>query len=100
MSHEILVALNVSNDEVYQSYRNAMAPILNQYGGRFCYDFKVSDVLKAEQNEEVNRVFTLNFPSAENKEGFFNDPAYLLVKNDYFDKSVASVHILAAYDQA
>lgn len=100
MSHEILVALHVKNDEVYQSYRDAMAPILNQYGGRFCYDFKVSDVLKAEQNEEINRVFTLNFPSVESKDGFFSDPAYLLVKNDYFVKSVVGAHILAAYDKA
>lgn len=99
MSYEILVGLKVTNDEIYQAYRDAMAPILAQYGGHFCYDFKVAEVLKAEQGEEINRVFTLNFPNEEKQNHFFSDEGYLSVKAKYFDQSVAAVHILAAFNK-
>lgn len=99
MSYEILVGLKVTNNEIYQAYREAMAPILNQYGGHFCYDFHVSEVLKAEQGEDINRVFTLNFPSEAQQTRFFQDEGYLKVKAQYFDLSVAGVHILAAFNK-
>lgn len=100
MSFEILVGLKVIDDDVYQAYREAMAPILKHYSGKFCYDFKVSEVLKAEKNEVLNRVFTLNFPSEENKNNFFEDDAYQIIKVQYFENSVEQVHILAEYNKA
>lgn len=100
MSFEILVALKITDEVMYQDYRAAMEPILVHYGGLFCYDFKVSDVLKAQKNEDVNRIFTLNFPSKEKKDSFFSDEAYQVVKAQYFENSVAQVHILAAYEKA
>ncbi len=59
MSYEILVGLKVTNDEIYQAYRDAMTPILAKYGGHFCYDFKVAEVLKAEQGEEIKVLLLL-----------------------------------------
>ena len=41
MAIEILLALEVSDDSIYQQYRDAMTPILVSYGGAFIYDFKV-----------------------------------------------------------
>jgi len=99
MSYEILVALKVTDDTMYQAYRKAMAPILEQYAGQFCYDFSVAKVLKAPKGELINRVFTLNFPSEQNKNDFFTDDAYQVAKARYFESSVAEVHILAAYDK-
>lgn len=100
MTYEILVGLMVTDDRMYQAYRDAMAPILIKYEGAFCYDFTVSNVLKAQNDEKVNRVFTLNFPSEQNKNNFFNDDAYQVIKAQYFENSVANVYILAAYDKA
>jgi uncharacterized protein (DUF1330 family) len=54
MSYEMLVGLNVLDDHMYQEYRNAMKPILAAYGGRFSYDFKVSEVLLSETSREIN----------------------------------------------
>jgi len=46
MPYEILVGLNVTDDELYQKYRDEMTPILKTYGGGFRYDFTIEKVLK------------------------------------------------------
>ena len=100
MSYEILVGLNVLDDGKYEEYRAAMKHILAQYEGRFGYDFVVSEVLIAEQNNNINRVFTINFSSKSNMEGFFSDPDYLKVREKYFVASVGSTTRIASYDKA
>ncbi|MEE8119214.1 MAG: DUF1330 domain-containing protein [Gammaproteobacteria bacterium] len=99
MSYEMLVGLNVLDDEKYQKYRNAMKPILSTYGGDFSYDFKVSEVLLSETDAEINRVFTINFPSIEKKGAFFTDSEYVKVKEKYFEKSVGSTTVIASYEK-
>ncbi len=97
MSFEILVGLNVLNDTVYQQYRDAMTPILSSFGGDFGYDLVVSQVLKSPCKQPINRVFTLVFPSQQNKDAFFNDPQYLKVKEQYFEVSVGATTLMASY---
>jgi len=99
MSYEILVGLNVVDEKIYQQYRTAMKPVLHDYDGDFCYDLKISEVLKSESNENLNRVFTLNFPSVQQKDDFFSDPQYLQVKQKFFDRSVDSITIMASYQK-
>jgi uncharacterized protein (DUF1330 family) len=99
MSYEILVGLNVLDDLIYEDYRAAMKPILSDYQGRFVYDFKVSEVLIAEDESDINRVFTINFSSKENMDGFFSDAQYLIVKEQFFIKSVGSTTIISAYEK-
>lgn len=94
--YEMLVALAVSDENLYQSYREAMMPILQRYDGGFSNDFRVSEVLKAE-DKRINRVFTIHFPDAVKMDAFFTDKEYLAVKQQYFERSVASTHILAEY---
>ena len=96
MSYEILVGLDIKNDQLYQKYRDEMKPILEAYGGRFRYDFKVSDVLLSETSNEINRVFTITFPDVKNKEAFFSDTAYLAIKKTYFEASVAATTIISS----
>ncbi len=95
--YEMLVGLNVVNDEQYQEYRDHMTPILYTYGGGFGYDFKVSETLLPETGNEINRVFTINFPSKEKMEAFFLDEAYQEVKGNYFMGSVENTTIIAKY---
>ena len=99
MSYEILVGLNILDDLKYDDYRTAMKPILSDYEGRFCYDFKVSDVLISEGNTDINRVFTINFASKNKMEGFFSDSKYLVVKETYFVESVGSATIISSYEK-
>ena len=100
MSYELLVGLNVIDDRRYQEYRTAMKPILSQFGGRFGYDFKVSEVLQTEvENNDINRVFTINFPNQTDMEAFFSDAEYLNVKSRYFKSSVKSTTIISSYER-
>jgi len=99
MLYEMLVGLDVCNDKVYQDYRAAMTPILIAYQGSFGYDFRVSQVLKSQGDENINRVFTLRFPDEATKERFFNDCDYLAVKQQYFEKSVRQTTVIATYNK-
>ena len=95
--YEILVGLNVIDDDVYCQYREAMAPILRQYGGSFGYDFKVSEVLQSKSDNDINRVFTIRFSDEQAQESFFSDANYQTVKSRYFELSVNSTTIIARY---
>lgn len=99
MSFERIMGLEVIDNEAYQKYRENMIPILHSFGGRFGFDFKVSEVLKSKTDEGINRVFTIDFPSKEIMDQFFNDPTYLVVKNKYFKNSVKSVTTISMHEK-
>jgi len=99
MAAERLVALFVSDDELYQQYREGMFPILQRYGGGFGYDFKVSDVLKSEVDEPINRVFTIFFKDEESLDAFFSDEEYLEVRNRYYEPSVTATTVISKYER-
>ncbi len=99
MSYELLVGLNVIDEVKYSNYRNAMKPILSQYGGDFGYDFRVAEVLKAEEEGDINRVFTINFPDRHKMDSFFSDTEYLIVKEKYFESSVGDTKIISSYEK-
>ena len=99
MAFEMLVGLNVVDDEVYQSYRNEMAPILNSYGGGFGYDFRVAEVLKSKTDARINRVFTIYFSNEDSMNLFFSNDEYLKIKQRYYEKSVTDTTIIATYER-
>lgn len=99
MSFERIMGLEVIDDIEYQKYRESMIPILHSFGGRFGFDFKVSDVLKSKTKEKINRVFTIDFPSKEVMDAFFSDPAYLAAKEKYFQHSVKSSTIISLHEK-
>ena len=84
MPYEILVGLNVTDDELYQKYRDEMTPILKTYGGGFRYDFTIEKVLKNDSESKINRVFAIYFESEEAKNEFFLNEKYLKKKEKYF----------------
>ena len=99
MSYEMLVGLDVVDEQMYQKYRDAMKPILSAYGGGFCYDFRVSEILLSDTSSEINRVFTINFPDSRKMEKFFSDPEYVKIKGTYFEGSVGSTIIISSYEK-
>ncbi|MDK1286519.1 DUF1330 domain-containing protein [Pseudoalteromonas umbrosa] len=96
--YEMLVGLEVLDDVAYSEYRVAMKPILEEKGGEFRYDFRISEVLKSEVGECINRIFTLRFPSKHIMTSFFDDPRYQAVKLKYFLPSVGNFTIISEYE--
>ena len=100
MSYEMMVGLQVKDDAVYADYRAAMKPLLEKAEGGFRYDFKVSEVLKNEEERPINRVFAIYFGSKEQSDGFFSDPEYLKIKQQFFEASVEATTIISAYERS
>ncbi|KAA3605238.1 MAG: DUF1330 domain-containing protein [Calditrichaeota bacterium] len=99
MALEMLVGLNVTDDNSYQNYRNEMTPILEEFGGGFGYDFKVSEVLKSQTEASINRVFTIYFSSEDSMNEFFTNEEYLKIKKRHFEASVSDTTIIATYER-
>ena len=99
MAYERIMGLNVIDDTEYQRYREAMLPLLKTYDGAFGYDFRVSEVLLSKHNENINRVFTIEFPSKKIMQAFFEDPEYVLIQNRHFKNAVASKTVIAIYEK-
>jgi len=95
---ERLMGLDVVDDFEYQRYREAMLPILKSYGGSFGYDFKISEVLLSKTQDNINRVFTIEFPSKEVMDAFFSNPDYVAVQNRHFKNSVKSKTVISMYE--
>jgi len=98
-THETLVALHVTDEASYQRYRAGMTPLLEACGGRFRYDFRVSEVLRSETPDPINRVFVIAFPSAGVMQRFFADPKYLAIRKQHFEPAVKAVTRIAAYER-
>ncbi len=92
------MGIHVTDDEEYQKYRDGMTPILHSAGGTFGYDFKISEVLKSKTENEINRVFTIEFPSKAVMDQFFSDPAYLAIQKQHFANSVKSKTVIAMHE--
>lgn len=97
--YERIMAIYVKDDEEYQKYREGMTPILHSFGGSFGYDFKIQEVLISKTTEEINRVFTIDFPSKEVMDDFFSDVGYLAVQKKYFNHSVSSKTIISMHEK-
>lgn len=99
MSYEMVVGLQIKNDEMYSSYREAMLPILKEYDGGFRYDFKVNEVLRNEEGRPINRVFTIYFGDKQKMNEFFSHPDYLKAKSKFFEGSVDQTTIISEYQR-
>ena len=71
MAHELVVALHVADDALYQQYRDAMAPLLRAHGGGFRYDFTIARVLASASEHPINRVFAIHFADEPAMRAFF-----------------------------
>ena len=49
--------------------------------------------------DEINRVFTIEFPSQKVMDEFFADPEYLVAQEKHFANSVASITVIAMYQK-
>jgi len=100
MAYEILVGLEVLDNTQYSKYREAMMPILMEHEGEFTYDFQVSEVIKSNTKDNINRVFIISFVNEEKMNEFFSNRDYLLIKEKYFSTSVKSTTIISSYNKS
>ena len=99
MTYEMMVGLTVTDDDLYQQYRAAMAPLLAAHGGGFRCDFTVAKVLKSASEHPINRVFAIYFGSKAQMDAFFAHPDYLAIKAKFFARSVAGTTIFGGYER-
>lgn len=99
MSFERIMGLNVIDDQEYQIYRETMLPILRSYGGEFGYDFRVSEVLLSKTTDDINRVFTIEFPSKQKMEAFFSNPDYVAIQNKHLQNSINSKIVISMHEK-
>jgi uncharacterized protein (DUF1330 family) len=99
MTFERIMGICVTNDDEYTQYRAGMMPILRSFGGSFGFDFKVSEVLLSKTTNDINRVFTIEFPDEQTMDAFFSDPDYLVVQQKHFTHSVSSKTIIAMHER-
>lgn len=97
---ERIMGLDVSDDVEYQRYRDAMLPILTEYGGAFGYDFRIAEVLKSKTEQPINRVFTIAFPSEQVMNDFFTDPRYIEVRDRHLTPSIRSKTVISMHESA
>jgi len=88
-------ALLVSDPEKYAQYRAEIAPLLEETGGSFQYDFEIARTLKGKTQHVINRLFVLQFPDRAASERFFSDPRYIRIRIRLFEKAVAEQTIVA-----
>ncbi|MCB1169224.1 MAG: DUF1330 domain-containing protein [Leptospiraceae bacterium] len=94
---EDLVGILVTDETLYDRYREGMLPILKRMGGYFRYDARVQDALKSPAEHTINRIFVIGFPDAKTRDAFFSNPDYLMVRKEFFENSVSAVCRLARY---
>jgi uncharacterized protein (DUF1330 family) len=87
---ETLMALNVTDADLYARYRAEMTPLLTAHGGGFGIDLWVGEVLRSPTDKPFNRVFSIRFPSLERREAFFSNADYKAVRRAFFEPSVSA----------
>jgi uncharacterized protein (DUF1330 family) len=97
--YEVIVGLEVTDDNLYNKYREGMKPILSNYGGGFRYDFKIAQTLKSESDGPINRLFAIYFESKDSMDQFFSNEDYLKVRSEFFEPSVSSTTMISGYER-
>ena len=78
MAGYIFVQTEVSNAEKYDTYKQAVPAVIEQFGGRFIV--RGGDMEALEGAYDGPRIVILEFPSAERAREFWATPEYAAVK--------------------
>ena len=78
MAGYIFVQTDVSDPEKYDTYKQAVPAVIEQFGGRFIVRGGDTEVLEGAY--EGPRIVILEFPSADRAREFWASPEYAAVK--------------------
>lgn len=93
-----LVGVQITDQDGYKRYRDAMTPLMHAAGGRFGIDVEVSRNLSPAGDAPINRLFTIHFPDEDALNAFFGSEAYQSVRAEHFNPSVSGSTIYGIYD--
>ena len=91
---ETLVAVKLRDEAGYAEYRARMTPLLEAHGGRFVLDVRVAEVLRAPDDADFDRLFSIRFPDEDAREAFFSNPEYVAIRKQHFEPSVSATTLL------
>ena len=78
MAYYLLIEADVLKPEQYAVYREAVTPVIAQYGGRFLVRGGEVEVFEGEYNGR--RRVVIEFDSKEAARGFWDSPEYAPIK--------------------
>ncbi len=76
-----------------------MLPIPKAHGGDFGFDFRVYEVLLSKTDDDINRVFTLEFPGKRVRNYCFPSPDYIAIRAKHFNRSVKSKTVISMHEK-
>ena len=74
MTAYLIANITVTDPEAYKSYRDGVAPVLAQYGGRFLV--RAGTIHPLEGDLGIDRCVVIEFPSREAAQRFYDSPEY------------------------
>ena len=78
MAAYFIVQSTISDEQQYQKYRDAVIPLIAQFGGKFVVKGAKVEVLEGQH--DGRRLVMFEFPSMDAIHAFWNSPAYVPVK--------------------
>ena len=98
MSKTVVLGLSVTNQEMYQEYREKLDPVLKEVGAKVILDVEVGNVRINPTETNFNRLIFIKFNNAESMKLLNEHPTYLSLKNSLFVPSVKQTVPLAKFD--
>lgn len=95
MAGYIIANINVHDSEVFGRYRDAVAPLVAQFGGR--YLVRGAELEQAEGRLPFNRLVVLEFPSVSDAKRFYNSPEYAPVLKLRLDSATSDLAFVEGY---
>lgn len=78
MAAYFIVQSTISDEQQYQKYREAVVPLIAQFGGKFVVRGGKVEVLEGQH--DGRRMVVFEFPSMDAIHAFWNSPEYVPVK--------------------
>jgi len=70
----VVSMMSITDPEVYKEYTDRTPPIVKKYGGKFLTRGEAFTCVEGQHYE--GRLVILEFPTKDDVEAWFNDPAY------------------------
>jgi uncharacterized protein (DUF1330 family) len=95
MTGYLIVNIEVRDPDAYAKYRQAAAPLVEKFGGR--YLVRGGDIQPLEGDLGLKRLVVLEFPSVESARRFYESPEYAPVLRMRLESTKSDAVLVAGY---
>jgi uncharacterized protein (DUF1330 family) len=95
MAGYIIANIDIHDSEMFARYRDAVAPLIAQFGGR--YLIRGADIAHAEGKLPFKRLVVLEFPSVAEAKRFYNSAEYAPVLKLRLDSATSDLGFVEGY---